>query len=138
MRIVIDTNVLISALIRDSVTRRIIVQSGWEFYYPESSLHEIRKHENMILEKSGLSENEYSKLLHIMFSYITIVPMEQYVSRLKEAEKLLTADPDDVVFLAAALQIEGSIIWSDDKDFDRQNVIKNLKTKDMMTLFYSK
>jgi len=137
MRIVIDTNVLISALIKDSATRRIIVQSGWEFYYPESSLHEIRRHKNMILEKSGLSENEYSKLLHIMFSYITIVPMEQYTSTLEEAKKILTSDPDDAVFIAAALQIEGSIIWSDDRDFDKQNVIKNLKTKDMMTLLNS-
>ncbi len=49
MIFVIDTNILISALIRDSTTRKIIVKSGWEFYYPEISFHEVRKYKGLVL-----------------------------------------------------------------------------------------
>ena len=35
MRFVIDTNIILSALIKDSSTRKIILKSGWNFYYPE-------------------------------------------------------------------------------------------------------
>lgn len=43
---VIDTNIILSAFIKNSTTRKIIVESGWDFYYPEMSFHEIRKYKN--------------------------------------------------------------------------------------------
>ena len=75
MKVVIDTNIIIAALLKDSITRKIIIESGWEFYYPEISMHEIREHKNLILEKSGLSEEEYLELLKKLLSYINIVPI---------------------------------------------------------------
>ncbi len=56
MKIVIDTNKLMSALIKDSLTRTIITTSGWSFYYPNISFQEIEKYKNVILEKSEMSE----------------------------------------------------------------------------------
>jgi len=62
MKIVIDTNVLLSAMIKDSTTRRIIVNSGFDCYYPEISFHEVRKYKGLVIRKTKLTEEEYDKL----------------------------------------------------------------------------
>ena len=77
MRFIIDTNILLSALIKDSTTRKIIVKSGWNFYYPEMSFHEVRKYKELVLKKSGMSEKDYSKLMDCILGYINIVPDER-------------------------------------------------------------
>src|SRR3989338_167874 len=135
MNIVVDTNVLISALIRNSTTRKIMIESDCKFYYPEMSLHEIRNYKALILDKSGMNEVEYDELLNRLLKYVTLITDEQIRSKLKNAEmELASIDPDDAVFLAAALAIGNCIIWSEDKDFENQDRIKILKTKDMLKL----
>ena len=63
MKIVLDTNILISALIKDSITRKIIFESNSEFYYPETSLHELRKHKNFEFLQLDLTKHtELEKL----------------------------------------------------------------------------
>ncbi|MBI3413454.1 MAG: PIN domain-containing protein [Candidatus Aenigmarchaeota archaeon] len=135
MNIVVDTNVLISALIRNSTTRKIIIESDCKFYYPETSLHEIRNYKALILDKSGISEVEYDELFNRLLKYVTLITDEQIRPKLKDAEmEFARVDPDDVVFLAAALTIDNCMIWSEDKDFEKQNRIKILKTRDVLKL----
>jgi len=136
MKIVVDTNILLSALIKDSTTRAIMLSSRWEFFYPEISLHEIRKYQALVLEKSGLAKSEYERLLAMLLSHIRLVPNEQFLETMQEAKMIMQKiDPKDVVFIAAALAIPDSIIWSDDKDFDQQERVTTLKTKDIVTYF---
>ena len=77
MRFIIDTNILLSALIKDSTTRKVIVKSGWDFYYPEMSFHEVRKYKELVLKKSGMSEKDYNKLLECILEHVNIVPDEK-------------------------------------------------------------
>ena len=136
MIIVIDTNILISALIKDSITRRLIVSSGMNFCYPEISLHEIRKHKKLIMEKSGLSEKELGSLIERVLEYIVLIPTEVITEHIGEARSvMLKIDTKDVVFIATALSFKNSIIWSDDKDFERQNAIKVITTKQFAKMF---
>ena len=138
MRFVIDTNILLSALIKDSTTRKIIVKSGWDFYYPEMSFHEVRKYKDLVLKKSGMDEVDYNKLLDLILGHINIVPDEQILKKLDRAKKVIAhVDPDDVVFVATNLSISDSIIWSDDSDFDRQDKVKVLKSEKVVKLFDS-
>ena len=44
MRLVIDTNIIFSALIKDSITRRILLISKYDFFIPEYVFIEIQKH----------------------------------------------------------------------------------------------
>ena len=46
MRIILDTNILLAALIKDSLTRKIIIKSGWKFFYPLVALGEIKKYDS--------------------------------------------------------------------------------------------
>src|SRR3989338_830818 len=118
MKIVLDVNVILSALIRDSTTRKIILNSKFEFYFPETSLNKISKYKNYILEKSGLSEEEFDKIIEILFNYIRLVPTGEIEKNWKEANKIMgQIDQEDVVFIAAAFSIKDSIIWSDDRHF---------------------
>ena len=58
MIIIVDVNVLLSALIKDSATRELIVTSGQEFCFPERSIQKIRKYKHHIQEKSGPKEEK--------------------------------------------------------------------------------
>ena len=133
MKIILDVNVILSALIRDSTTRKIILNSQFEFYFPEPSLHKIRKYKSYILEKSGLSEEKYDKILAILFKYIKLVPTEEIEKNWHEAKKIMEhIDSEDVVFIAVALSISDSVIWSDDRHFEKQDKVKLFKIKDMV------
>lgn len=136
MKIIIDVNVLFSALIRDSTTRTILVKSGFDFYFPEPSLHKIRKYKEYILEKTGLAEEEYTTLLGMLFRYIKLIPTEQIEKHWEQAKHIMEhIDEEDVTFIAAALGTSDSIIWSDDSDFDKQQKIAVFKTKNIVLLF---
>lgn len=138
MKFVIDTNILLSALIKDSITREILATSGWNFYYPEIALHEVRKYKGLVLEKSGMQEQEYEELLNRLINCIILVPEESIRPYLEEADKLLgDVDKDDVVFLATTRGVENSVIWSEDTHFDKQDKVINIKTKKVIELFYS-
>jgi predicted nucleic acid-binding protein len=138
MRFVIDTNILLSALIKDSTTRKIIVKSGWNFYYPEMSFHEVRKYKELVLKKSGMDEADYNKLLDLLLEHINIVPDERIMNNLEKAKEVIAhIDPDDVVFIATKFSISDSIIWSDDSDFDKQDEVMVLKSEKIVKLFDS-
>lgn len=136
MKIVVDVNIVLSALIRDSTTREIILKSELEFHFPEPSLHKIRKYKSYIQEKSGLDDWEFAEIMAKLFKYIRLVSEEEIMGKWQEAKEIMESiDPEDVVFIATALSTENSTIWSDDKDFDRQTRIKTIKTKDMAEIF---
>lgn len=103
------------------------------FYYPEDSFHELDKYRNLVIRKSGLSETDYITLLRRIMFHISLVPSFITQSKLNEASQLMgQRDPNDVVFLAAALILGDCIIWSDDNDFNEQQVVPVLKTKDVV------
>ena len=139
MIIILDTNILISALIRDSATREIIMSSGLDFRIPEISMHEVRKHKPMILEKSGISDAVYEDTLNGLLACVLLIPAEEIEETLEESKKLMQhIDPMDVVFLAAAMAYPESILWSDDRHFERQKAVRIVKTEQLYRVFYRK
>jgi len=63
MRLVIDTSSIISALIKNGISRRIIVSPAIQFITPDHSLKEISKYKelrltnNQILQKTGIQKD---------------------------------------------------------------------------------
>ncbi len=136
MKLILDTNIIISALIRDSITRRLIISMNIPLYYPEAGLREIFSHKKLILQKSGLNEKNFNIIMNRLFNYINIIPdkrMEKHIGKAKKIMKPI--DSKDAIFLAAALSYEDAIIWSDDKDFEKQTFVKVVKTKEMLRHF---
>lgn len=56
MKLVIDTNILFSALVRNSITRKMILSDVFEIYVPEYLFNEIDKHKEEILKKAEMGE----------------------------------------------------------------------------------
>ena len=136
MIIIIDVNVFLSALIKDSITREILLTYGEEFYFPERSFQKIRKYKSLIQKKSGLSDLDFLKLFHSLLKFIRIIPDEELLDHWDEAMKIMAhIDEEDVTFIAAALCQNNAIIWSDDKHFEKQDKVITLKTKDLVNLF---
>ena len=135
MNFVIDTNILISALIKDSVTRKIIIESGLNFYYPKISFYEIQKHKQLVLKKSRMSGKQFNDVLNILLDNVILVSEHQFTDSLDMANNLIgKIDINDVVFLACALSLNLEI-WSDDKHFQKQNEVKVLTTQEFIKRF---
>lgn len=133
MRLVVNTNRIVAALIKDSVSRKIIMSKKFELAAPRFAKAEVINQKKIILEKAGLSGVEFDRLLSMFFSRIYAV--EDSIIRIKkdQARKIMDKiDPDDAPFIALALAIKNDGIWSDDKHFKKQNAIRIWQTKNLL------
>ncbi len=132
MRLVLDTNIIVSALIKESVTREILVHDEIECLIPEFALQELEKHKEHILKKAGLSPEDFRLLLEELESRLTVIP-ESEISHREEAKRIMDKiDPEDTAFIALALSTRNDGIWSQDKHFEKQTVVKVWKTNDLI------
>ena len=126
--LVIDTNIFMSGLIKEGLTRGIITNSKINFLFPEFELEEIYAHKNEIIKKAGYSEKEFYVLLLRLLKYVRIIPTDVVVDYKKQAYEIIGyIDEDDVIFIATALAFNCPI-WSEDKHFQKQNIVKIFKT----------
>ena len=131
MKLVLDTNILVAALIKDSVTREILVHPDIEFLLPEFALEELETHKAEILIKSKLSEHQFALLFEQLKSNISITPSEEICCK-EEAKNIMDIiDSEDTIFIALALSVENEGIWSQDKHFQRQNKVRVFTTKQL-------
>lgn len=133
MRLIIDSNRIIAALIRDSTARDIIVKSAIEFVAPEIVLREIYNHIPLISKKNGLSVEENTMVLAALLDYIQIASISIYIENIEEAKKLIGKyDMSDIPFAALVLSIENDGIWTEDEHFVNQKMIKIWRTDELL------
>lgn len=137
MNIVIDTNVFMSAPIKDSTTRNIIYHSEHQFLFPEFEFEEISKHFAEIMRKSGLSEPELNTLFLVLLRKVRVIRTKRVIRSRERAERIIgSIDQDDVLFIATALAFNCPI-WGDDKHFKMQNEVRVFTTEELVKEFYS-
>jgi len=132
MNVVIDTDVVMSALISDSTTRELMRDINDTLVAPIQLEREIDAHRDLLEEKSGLDESAVDELLDRLFGYVAVVPdadLKPY--REPALEALKDINQDDVIFLATALAVGGAI-WSDDGDFRKQDLVPVVTTSDLI------
>ena len=78
MKFVIDTNIIISAIIKNSLTRKIIFNKDFGFVTPSYTLSEINNHKKELCKKANLDLDELDKLLGILFNHIKLINYEIY------------------------------------------------------------
>ena len=131
MRIVVDTNRVIAALIKDSLSRFILTHGEAEFVTIWFGREELKKHRKEILEKAGISETDLELILDKLFQKMIILDDGVVAKYLPEAEKIIgKTDRADVPFIAAALAT-GADIWSEDRHFLKQKKIRVWKTAEL-------
>jgi predicted nucleic acid-binding protein len=135
MRLVVDANVVISALIADSKTRELIVTLDPDLLTPAFVHDEVGNYEDLIVEKSGMEPQRVQQFVDLLFQYIEVVPPAEFHPQIEEAEAAIgQTDPDDVLYVACALATDADI-WSDDSDFDEQDAIETHSTTDVIGSF---
>ena len=127
MRIVVDTNIVFSAILNtNSKIARILLQprTKFNFYSTEHLISEIHDHKDKIKELTDYSDSELDRVIilitnKIRFINVHLIPKITYES----AEELTNdIDVDDCEFIALTDHIMGKL-WSGDKEL-RKGLIK--------------
>lgn len=135
MALVVDANVVISALIADSKTRELIVTLEPALLTPAVIHQEIDRYRPLIAEKSGMDAARVEQFLDLLFQYIETVPAAEFHQYIDRADDAIGAvDPDDVLYLACALARDAGI-WSDDTDFAEQELVPVYGTSEVVAAF---
>ncbi|MFA6373331.1 MAG: PIN domain-containing protein, partial [Methanothrix sp.] len=130
----LDTNILISSLLRNGLTRDIISVSPFKMYTVLYAKIEMEKHKDELLSKSKLDEKSFGYLKEFIFGKINFIPLEDLAPfKDKAIEVMHDIDIDDSPFLALAMSLNCPI-WSNDGHFKRQDVVKAFTTRELMNL----
>ncbi len=129
INIVVDANVLFSALIKDGLSYALLFSEKFQLFAPEYIFTELEKHKEEILEKTERTTDEFFRLIAIVKRRVNVIALEELVPYIQEAENI-TPDPDDMIYFALALKLDG-VIWSNDKKLKDQNKIKIYNTNEL-------
>ena len=131
MRLVVDTNVLMTFFWKNSKTRKLIMLgNSLELFSPEFALDEIKKHKDEILKKTNISEEEFNVIRIELAISIKFYPVIFYKDFLKQSLDI-SPDKNDIDFFALALKLDLPI-WSNDKNLKNPDMIKIISTKELL------
>lgn len=134
LRFVVDANILLAGVIRDSSTRKLLLEPRLELAAPQRVVEEVLKHVSSdaeVIEKTRLSPLELETIARHLLSEVAVCPEGDYLPHLPEA-KLLAAHDEDAPYLALAIKL-GCPIWSNDLDMKRQTRVSVLATKEIVS-----
>jgi predicted nucleic acid-binding protein len=132
MKLIVDANVLFSALIKDSITAEILLSDKLQLYTPEFIIREFEKHKNTIIAKTHRSKESFEEIQDILKEVINIIPKEEYMLFYNEA-LLISPDKNDAMYFALAIKY-GCAIWSNDAKIKQQDSVLVHNTKEILEL----
>ena len=133
MRIVIDSNRFIAALIKDGLARTIISSRNIAFYSPEYVLEEVEKYLPYIINKSKMSKENVELLFALFSENIETVSDYDIKRKMPEAKEIMkNIDINDAPILACALAIRNQGIWTEDKHFEKQDKARMWKSIELL------
>ena len=133
MQIIADANPIISLLIRPGKPIDILLIEELELVAPELLFHEIESNKDEIIQKSNLTAEEINQFIGILKRRIRVIPEEEFIKCLPEAEEICP-DEKDIAYFALALYLKCPI-WSNEKMLKKQGHITIHATHELMSLF---
>ncbi|HLC91381.1 MAG TPA: PIN domain-containing protein [Candidatus Nanoarchaeia archaeon] len=132
MRLVVDTNRIIAAFIKDGISRHILYHFPAEFIMIPTLGKEVAKYRKEICQKAKLSEENFEKLWQTFQEKMTLLDDTTIESAMSEAKMIMDIiDKGDTPFLAAAIASTCDI-WSDDPHLHKQQRVKAYTTKELL------
>ncbi len=133
--LVVDANIIISALLKDSTTRWLLLAERWpRLAVPEYMAVELAAHAGELAERLHISEPEITAIFEelIAAAKIEIFQNGDY-SELLPAALGFSPDPKDAPYFALALKL-GCPLWSQDSALKKQSEIMVYSTKELVEL----
>jgi predicted nucleic acid-binding protein len=146
MKIIVDTNIVFSAILNSQGKIGQLIINGskfFKFYTVRLLKHEIWEHKDKILKISGFSNQQFIK------SYEAITKRIAFVDEILISDKeLLDAvnlvadiDENDALFVALTNHVNGKL-WTGDKKLisglKKKRYLKTISTNDMYAQFLEK
>lgn len=139
MLFVVDSNILFAFFWETSVFRRVSVRQDLLLVSSEIALEEINRNSSEIAGKSGISKEEFGKLLKELKTLVEFAPLKEYSAFLKDAESLvksLSAEEKseffkDLDFIALSSKLNCPL-WSNDRLLKKQSKVEVFSTKEII------
>jgi len=134
MRLVIDTNRIMAGLLKESTSRKIILDNHFLFYAPDYIETELFRHREYLMKKAKITESDFDTLLHILLEQITLVPFDTFEPEYSRAIRIMESiDENDAPFLAVGVALKLDGIWTEDRHFLRQDLLRVFQTGDLVS-----
>ncbi|MFZ2071311.1 MAG: PIN domain-containing protein [Halobacteriota archaeon] len=131
MLLVVDANVLFSAIIARGKTCDLIFCEWLQLIVPEFLFMELEEHKEEIIAKSSLSEDDFVEFVNSLKERIDVIPRQEFERFLQEANRI-SPDPDDTEYFALALKF-GAVLWSNEKRLKKQPKVTVFSTSDLIS-----
>ncbi len=130
--IVIDTNIVISAMLKPGINRELVFSPKLSFFAPDFIESEFSKYQEELLMRSGVSPQEFLLNKTNIFSLINQVPFGEY-RPYRDQAFFVSPDLDDQAFFAVAL-CKQLPFWSNETRLKRQQIIRVFNTFEIAEL----
>ena len=131
MDLIIDSNILFAALLKESGTSEILFKH--KLYAPEFIFEEFRKYKDYLKGKTKRNEEDFNELFNLFERNVTLIPKEEIDQFIEKAEKI-SPDSKDIPYLALALKLRCSL-WSNDKILkEKQKIIQVYSTSELIDM----
>jgi predicted nucleic acid-binding protein len=134
MRLVVDANILVAALLKDAATREILLNEKMELFAPEHLLNEI-KHllkNPKIRKRLRLNDEELYELSSAILSGIKFIPEKIFLIFIKRSLALV-AHPEDAPYIGLSLALQLPL-WSNDSALKEQTAVKVYTTFELIKI----
>ena len=134
MDLVVDANVLVSGLIKDSITRELMLNNDLDLYTSDFIFIELFKHIKELAKKADMTVNEFNDMAELLIveSGLKTITKDEVKSFIDTANSI-SPDIDDALYFSVALKLNCSI-WSNDKELKNQNYVKIYSTSDLIKI----
>ena len=133
MDLVLDANILFSALLSKSLTRNLLFNQQLKLYAPEYLISELNEHltnDAELKQKLKLAEDEIEILVRKLLENIEVIPLEEYRKLIKKSLEI-SPDEFDSPYFAVSL-LKKIPLWSNDKRLKKQKEVKVINTQELI------
>jgi predicted nucleic acid-binding protein len=137
MTVILDSNVLIAALIKPGIVRATVIGHPGEWLVPEAIFDEAWEHRD-VWNRNRLPDTELHAVLSLLSDGFVDIVSENVYRPKEAAARRLVSDADDWPLAALALSVENDGIWT----FNRRHLenvkrrkIRLLNTSDVVRIY---
>ncbi|MHC1624293.1 MAG: PIN domain-containing protein [Candidatus Methanospirareceae archaeon] len=130
LSIVVDANKVFAAFIAKGVVHDLLFSGKFKPVGPEKLLEEIERHKAEIAEKARMKLGDIELAIELLEPEFKLFSRPEYTVKISEGLKL-APHPKDVEYFALALKLDCPI-WSNEKAFKKQSVVKVFSTSELL------